>query len=183
MSDCPSLAELRSSLIGDLPEPETDIIFSHVESCQTCQASIVSIESEPIDGIENAIRQAGVPGTLPPNCQRMILDSSLIIKCERPGDSDSRSNDTWAAEETVRLIELIPGVDAIRDYLVRERLGQGGMGTVYRATHRHLKARRRNQGPEASTAGTRTGNRTFSQRDGGSRTSRPQTHCTGDGCR
>ena len=139
MKNCPDDEKLRLSLVGDLPESEADEVFVHAESCEHCQHVIERLEANADDPVENVVRTTQATPLVDPGCARMIQDSSLFI--DRFGEKRSHrySSETFVSEDTVRLIELVPGVDSIRDYMVQERLGQGGMGTVYAAIHRHLK--------------------------------------------
>ena len=71
----------------------------------------------------------------------------------------------------------------IGPYTLLDRVGEGGMGTVYKARHRHLRPRRRPQGDPPGSAGQSRHGQTLLSRSGDGGGSCPSEHRPGLRCR
>lgn len=113
-SACPTPETLREFTQGRLSTDETDRLAQHLEDCQACQQQIESLDgdSASIDWLRN---------------RDTDLDFADEAQCGRLIDRITASKLQTAA---------MPA--RMGDYELQEKIGQGGMGTVYRAKHQTL---------------------------------------------
>lgn len=120
---CSSRDELTACLQGRLTDSHAGRIFAHLTECAACHDALHDLDHST-DFVMDALRAAAPPFEVTSACQSMLARASMD-----PGVSSlsSAKDPLWIAGEM------------IRDYLLIERLGQGGMGTVFRALHTRLK--------------------------------------------
>ncbi len=122
LTACPSAEQLSHYLHGKLSASESDEIAEHVSTCAVCDITVSTLENEP-DSLQFALRQAGDGGDefeWEPELQRAI--SSVRFAYAEPEPPESCSV-----------------LGSVREYDLLEKIGQGGMGTVYKALHGRLK--------------------------------------------
>ena len=124
MGECPSRAVLSDLALGKLPMGDIDSLGQHVEACSTCQGIM-----ETLDGLEDSVVAdiKGQTGPLPPNPQ---LQDQI-----RQAEEISRI--VWGEPKPV--VPEQPPPARLGQYAVLEKIGQGGMGAVYKAVHTRLK--------------------------------------------
>ena len=120
---CPNEDTLRAYAMGTVAVSETQATESHLESCPRCQESLESlleVSDELIEGL------------------RSLKDTRR--------DEETYSESGHTPTERSSDIPAIVGDEEIRstfrsqsEYELLERIGQGGMGQVWRATHRKLE--------------------------------------------
>ncbi|MGZ0174394.1 MAG: protein kinase domain-containing protein, partial [Planctomycetales bacterium] len=126
-STCPQADDLRSFHLGMLDERREQEVLDHLNACPACEDTVANLEGTA-DSLVAAVRHSAESQSDGrddrPALQQALAEIEGLI--DSPPTADS-------GQETAS-----PVSERIRDYELLGTLGEGGMGTVYRARHTRL---------------------------------------------
>src|SRR5271156_31528 len=135
---CPSPEELAAFNSGKLADAAWHAVRAHLEGgCRACHATLQAME-EKADTLAVGLRQSGAPLPFAGEAECRLAMDRLQDFSPAPqaglGDyadclaSAALDNAAWR-----------PSLGRLDQYELLDKLGQGAMGTIYRALHRRLK--------------------------------------------
>jgi serine/threonine protein kinase len=126
---CPDPRRLLAFGVGDLPLEEREIIAEHVQHCARCLAALDAMEPADDPLIQALRHAASAEASSEVGTERLLAGVDALAELT---SASAAGPEGRAARNPTRIPRQLG------DCVLEEPLGQGGMGTVFRARHRRL---------------------------------------------
>ncbi len=131
LATCPCPDTLSDYVIGKLSPADFDGVSEHLDECSACQSQLASLGT-PDDTMVRQLQAVDLRHSLPNEAE---FENAMR-------DLRSQSLERKAANRQIKAFDIdrfVVRLSELREYDLAEAIGQGGMGTVYRALHKKLR--------------------------------------------
>ena len=123
----PNQRDLEGLVFGTLAEEDAEEVVDHVDQCLECEETVRGLEAKADTYIAN------LRTPVPPNPYSQEADCErLVAMIEQIGQEPGGTTSKMAAQGVEQLGQ-------IGQYQLQAKLGEGGMGAVYKALHTRLE--------------------------------------------
>src|SRR5262245_39890722 len=139
---CPSRETLQAFYQGQLGEPPIEAVAAHLDECEACQSTVDKLADAP-DTLAVELRRLVIPDPFLAEAEcDLAIQRFQQISGPQSGDEQTRRPSNQPGPGTgVGIERPIGSLTSVQvgQYQLHEKLGSGGMGTVYKAVHTRLK--------------------------------------------